>query len=110
MIKLQALENFSLERFNEIEMVERAGKEQNKWVNKNDIFKCKKDLADYLLGANPLGRPVVRVIEVEPIKVKKELVKPLEEAPIEDALSEEATKSYLSNKPIKPKKKKSSKK
>lgn len=104
MIKLQALENFTLERFNEIQDIERDGKEQKNWINKNDIFKCSKDLADYLLGENPLKRPVVKVIEVEPIKIKKELVKPLEEAPKEDKLTKEEIKHYTS------KKKKSSKK
>lgn len=68
MIKLKALENFSLERFEEIQNIERAGKEAKKWINKNDKFECNKDLADYLLGNNPLGRPVVKVIEVEPEK------------------------------------------
>ena len=65
MIKLQALENFTLERFNEIQDIERAGREQKNWINKNDTFKCSKDLADYLLGDNPLKRPVVKVIEVK---------------------------------------------
>lgn len=70
MIKLKALENFTLERFNEIQDIERAGKEQKNWINKNDTFKCGKDLADYLLGDNPLKRPVVKVIEVEYVEYK----------------------------------------
>ena len=78
MIKLKALENFTLERFNEIQDIERAGKEQKNWINKNDTFKCGKDLADYLLGDNPLKRPVVKVIEIEPE------VKVLSQSPVEE--------------------------
>lgn len=99
MIKVEALENFTLERFNEIEMVERAGKEQDKWINKNDIFKCEKDLADYLLGANPLGRPVVKVIEVE-VEYKEDknakMVKITEET--KKVMKEKVTKKKKSSK------------
>ncbi len=98
MIKLQALENFTLERFNEIQDIERAGKDQKNWINKNDVFKCGKGLADYLLGDNPLKRPVVKVIEVEPEKVTVEKV-------IESAKDD---KEFVE--PIKFKKKKASKK
>ena len=101
MIKLQALENFSLERFNEIEMVERAGKEQKNWINKNDIFKCGKDLADYLLGDNPLKRSVVKIIEIE--------VEYVEDKNAKIVTITEETKKVLEEK-IKPKKKKVSKK
>ena len=66
MIKLEALESFTLERFGEIKNIERAGKDAKGFINKNDKFECEKDLANYLLGDNPLKRPVVKVIEVEP--------------------------------------------
>lgn len=99
MIKLKALENFTLERFNEIQDIERAGKEQKNWINKNDTFKCGKDLADYLLGDNPLKRPVVKVIEIEPEKTIEKLK---EEVFKKDALE------FIEK--TKPKKKKTSKK
>ena len=101
MIKLQALENFTLERFNEIQDIERAGREQKNWINKNDTFKCSKDLADYLLGDNPLKRPVVKVIEVKTEYKEDKNAKIVK-------ITEE-TKKVLEEK-IKPKKKKSSKK
>lgn len=70
MIKLEALENFTLERFSEVKNIERVGKDTKGFINKNDKFECEKDLADYLLGANPLNRPVVKVIEVEYVEDK----------------------------------------
>ena len=99
MIKLQALESFTLARFNEIEMVERAGVNTIGKINKNDVFKCKKDLADYLLGANPLGRPVVKVLEIEVEYVEDKnakVVKITEET--KKALKEKTTKKKKSSK------------
>ena len=92
MIKLEALESFRLQRFNDVKNLVRAGREEKGFINKNDTFECEKDLADYLLGANPLEKPVVRVIEVKP-----EVVIEKEEA--EEVVAKE-----------KPKKKKTSKK
>ena len=116
MIKLQALENFTLERFNEIQDIERAGRDQKNWINKNDTFKCNKDLADYLLGDNPLKRPVVKVIEVVPEKIKdispkdtkaeSENIKPLNEEKLEEVKKQIEEHIQVS----KNKKKKSSKK
>jgi hypothetical protein len=99
MIKLEALENFSLERFKEVKNIKRAGKDTFGMIIKGDVFECEKDLADYLLGANPLGRPVVKVIEVEPKKTIEEFK---EEVFKKDALE------FIEK--TKPKKKKSSKK
>ena len=111
MIKVEVLEDFTLKDFGELKNIERGtAKEEKGKLFKYDKFECSKDMCEYLTGKNPLNRPVVKVIEVVPEKIKKEFVKPLEEAPIEDALSEEATRAYLDDKPIKPKKKKTSKK
>lgn len=111
MIKVEVInEDFTLERFNELKNITRKSVAEKGKLFKGDTFECDEKMVDYLTGNNPLNKVVVKVIEVEPIKAKKELVKPLEEAPIEDALSQEATESYLSDEPIKPKKKKSRKK
>ena len=74
MIKLEALENFSLERFKEVKNIKRASKDTFGMIIKGDVFECEKGLADYLLGANPLNRPVVKVIEVEPEIINKDNV------------------------------------
>ena len=72
MIKVEALQDFTLARFDEIENIERAGKNLKGYINKNDKFECEKELCDYLLGANPLSKKVVKVIEVIPAKEIKE--------------------------------------
>ena len=71
MVKLEAIESFTLGRFNEITIVERKGYDQVGLINVGDIFTCKKDLADYLLGNNKHNKPFVKVLEVIPEKVEE---------------------------------------
>lgn len=68
MIKLQALENFTLERFDELQNIERKNPNKNEKgkLYENDEFECNKELADYLLGNNAIHRAVVKVIEIIP--------------------------------------------
>lgn len=66
MIKVEALENFTLSRFNEIKNIQRKKIDTNGKLYEGDVFECNKELADYLLGANALSRAVVKVIEIEP--------------------------------------------
>jgi len=68
MIKLQAIESFTLGRFDELENIERVGQDTYGRLNTGDKFECIKDLADYLLGDNPVKRAVAKVIEVIPEK------------------------------------------
>ena len=79
--------------------------EANKKRSVGEEFKCLKARCDYLLEHN-----AIEVLE----EVKEEVpeVKNVEEAieRIEDSAQEEATNAYLDDKPIKPKKKKTSKK
>lgn len=96
MIKLQALENFTLERFNELQNIERAGRDTKGQINANDKFECDKELADYLLGANHLDRPVVKVIEVVP-EVKEELKEEIKEVEVKEE-KPKATKKKKTNK------------
>ena len=74
MIKLQAIEDFSLQRFDEILEIERYNKDEKGMIYKNDIFKCNKDLAEYLSGNNPLNRTVVKILEIEPNKEKISII------------------------------------
>lgn len=68
MIKVEVIEPFTLGRFDELENIERASVETPGKLNMGDKFECTKDIADYLLGDNPIKRPVVKVIEVIPAK------------------------------------------
>ena len=96
MVKVEVTEEFILERFNELKDIQRISKEQTGRLFVGDNFYCEKDLADYLLGANPLNRPVVKVIEVEPkITINEEEI---------------VKKVFEENKPKSTKKKKTSKK
>ena len=66
MIKVQAIKDFSLTRYDEIENLKpRTIKKECKLYN-NDILECNIDLARYLLGENDKKLVVVRVLEVKP--------------------------------------------
>lgn len=68
MIKVEVIEKFTLKRFNELANLERAKQDVPGKLNAGDKFECSKELADYLLGNNPIKKTVVKVIEVEPKK------------------------------------------
>lgn len=70
MIKVEVIENFTLERFNELKNIERVRQDTNNKLNVGDKFECTKELADYLLGDNKLKRPFVKVIEIIPEELK----------------------------------------
>ena len=85
MIKVEVIEDFTLERFDEIVNLERKSAGPVGRLKVGDIFECQKDLADYLLGENRLNRPFVKVIEVIPAKKEPvvEKTEPEAEAPTE---------------------------
>ena len=62
-------------RFNEITNLKRAREVDEKAIGNRlmvgDTFECQKDLADYLLGDNPIKRAVVKVIEIIPEKTEE---------------------------------------
>lgn len=100
MVKCEVIKEFTLERFNELQNIQRKRIDTQGKLYVGDTFECEKDLADYLLGANPIGKAVVKVIEVIPAKVEIKEEQKVEK--IETSIKEE--------KPKTPKKKKSSKK
>lgn len=71
MIKCEVIEEFTLEKFNELKNLVRANadKNQDKKLYLKDAFECDKELADYLTGDNLYKRPFVKVIEVIPEEV-----------------------------------------
>ena len=68
MVKLEAIESFTLRRFDEIKIVERKGTDLFGFLEQGDVFECSKDLADYLLGDNAHNRAFVKVLEIIPEK------------------------------------------
>jgi hypothetical protein len=66
MIRVEVLEKFSLERFDELKNIIRKGKDENGYLYPGDTFECTQDLVEYLTGGNKLGKVVVKVIEVVP--------------------------------------------
>lgn len=85
MIRVEVIEDFTLERFAEVKNLERKGRSAEKRLYIGDKFECEKDLADYLLGENPLGRAVVQIVEIIPEvkeeKPKKEVLEIKKEVP-----------------------------
>lgn len=66
MVKVEVIENFTLEQFDKLEDIERIAVEEKGKLFKGDKFKCEKEMAEYLLGNNPKNKTVVKVVEVEP--------------------------------------------
>jgi len=71
MIKVVALETFSLREFNKIEELQRKDKSQEGIIFKDDVFKCDEEMCKYLMGENPIKRAVVQILEIKP-EVKPE--------------------------------------
>ncbi len=71
MIKVEVVEEFTLEDFNKLKNIVRADKEEKGRLFPKDIFECNEDMADYLTGNNPVHRAVVKVIEVISEKEEK---------------------------------------
>lgn len=72
MIKVEVIEDFTLQEFNKLKNIIRKGKEQKGKLFIGDIFECDEKMADYLTGNNSINRAVVKVIEVIPDKENTE--------------------------------------
>lgn len=68
MIKVEVLEEFTLQEFNKLKNIIRKGKDEEGKLFIGDIFECDEKMADYLTGNNSINRAVVKVIEVIPDK------------------------------------------
>lgn len=71
MIKVKVIESFTLEKFDELKNIKRAGEDIKGVLNIDDEFECTKEMADYLSGNNPLNKKVIQIIEVIPAKEEK---------------------------------------
>lgn len=75
MVKVEAVNNFTLGKFEEIKDTLVRGNEDNNLngsIYIGDTFECDKELADYLLGGNSYNRAFVKIIEYIPDEVKEE--------------------------------------
>lgn len=71
MIKCEVIiEKFSLEAYDELENIQRARIDTKGILYKGDTFECTEQMATYLTGKNPIGKAVVKIIEVAPETVK----------------------------------------
>ena len=84
MIKLEAIKEFTLQRFDELKNIKRKGKEEKGKIFLGDIFECEKELAEYLTGKNAKKQVVANVIEVLPEKTILDEIEvvPVEEKPV----------------------------
>lgn len=74
LIRVEVIEPFTLERFNELTNIVRKGVDTKGQLNIGDIFECTEEMVDYLTKNNKNQRPYVKVIEVVPekkLEVKK---------------------------------------
>ena len=125
MIKCEVIENFTLEKFNQLKNVQKVIKRKDNEFGVRDTFECKREMADYLTGNNALNKVVVKVIEVIPEKDNntiemevsfdsKKAINKVKEIEKNGGTYEEAVKEVEKiideTAKVKPKKKKSSKK
>ena len=68
MIKVEVIENFTLEDYNKLKNVKKVISRKENEFGARDTFECDEKMVDYLTGNNALNKVVVKVIEVEPEK------------------------------------------
>ena len=68
MIKVEVIENFTLEDYNKLKNVKKVISRKENEFGVRDTFECDEKMADYLTGNNTLNKVVVKVIEVIPKK------------------------------------------
>ena len=66
MIKVEVIENFTLEDYNKLKNVKKVISRKENEFGARDTFECDEKMVDYLTGNNALNKVVVRVIEVKP--------------------------------------------
>lgn len=71
MIKCEVIENFTLEKFNQLENVKKVEIRKNNEFGVGDTFDCTEKMADYLTGNNALNKTVIKVIEVAPEQIEE---------------------------------------
>ena len=91
MIKCEVVQEFTLEKFDELKNIQRKSADVKGKLFVGDTFECDEAMAKYLQGDNVLKKTVVKVIEVVPVK---------------EEIKEEAEQTTKVKEHAKPKKKK----
>lgn len=107
MIKCAVIQEFTLERFDELKNIQRKSINTKGKLYVGDIFECTEEMAKYLIGDNKDKHVVVKVIEVEPEEDITETIIDVRSEEVKEILNDKIDKI---EKMIKPKKKKPSKK
>ena len=68
MIKVEVIEDFTLNEFNKISNLQRKLLNVEGRLFVGDRFECDEKMVDYLTGNNKQGKVVVKVKELEPEK------------------------------------------
>lgn len=97
MIKVEVIRPFTLERYKELENVNKKQTNEANLFSVGDTFECSKEIADYLLGNNKLQQEFIKILEVIPVIEKsnvKEAIDRIKESAEETVkpLSEERVK------------------
>ena len=108
MVKLEATINFTLEKFDEIKIIERKSIDTKGRLYPGDIFECNQEMADYILGKNAKGIVAGKIIEITPEEKVNELGNPVGARKLEKELAGFDSVSELSVEE-KPKKKRTKK-
>ena len=111
MIRVEVIEDFTLQRYDELKNIQRRNLDTKGKLYKGDTFECSEELTKYLSGDNKLKKAFVRVIEVLPKEESK--VEMREEPEIIETIDTSIGKvgyGTVEVKETKPKKKKASKK
>lgn len=81
MIKVEVIDNFTLEKYDELKNIERHSNSSGNYFKVRDIFECTEEMAKYLTGNNDQKKVVVKVLEVIP---NEENVIPLQTEKLEE--------------------------
>ena len=68
MVKAEAIQDFTLEKFDELKNIQRKWQKQDGKIFTGDIFECTEDMATYLAGGNSKNAVVINILEVIPEK------------------------------------------
>jgi len=104
MVKVKAIQNFTLSKFNEIKNLVRNNTAYNEdgHIYTGDVFECDRKMSDYLMGDNRLKAVVVEILEIIPEEKKEEpkieLPKFAKEVPIKKVTKPKTIKKKTSKK------------